>query len=79
MFKDLSLESRNIQTQNCAPIQCTVYGLVMKCRLTTTRQFLCCSKLQQFLCVLIQLLRAKFKLIKTSREDRGTVVGEPTG
>ena len=25
MFKDLSLESRNIQTQNCAPIQCTVW------------------------------------------------------
>ena len=24
MFKDLSLESRNIQTQYCAPIQCTV-------------------------------------------------------
>ena len=25
MFKDLSLESRNIQTQNCAPIQCRVW------------------------------------------------------
>ena len=25
MFKDLSMESRNIQTQNCAPIQCTVW------------------------------------------------------
>ena len=25
MFKDLSLESRNIQTQNFAPIQCTVW------------------------------------------------------
>ena len=25
MFKDLSLESRNINTQNCAPIQCTVW------------------------------------------------------
>ena len=25
MFKDLSLESRNIQTQNCAPIQCTIW------------------------------------------------------
>ena len=25
MFKDLSLESTNIQTQNCAPIQCTVW------------------------------------------------------
>ena len=25
IFKDLSLESRNIQTQNCAPIQCTVW------------------------------------------------------
>ena len=25
MLKDLSLESRNIQTQNCAPIQCTVW------------------------------------------------------
>ena len=25
MFKDLSLKSRNIQTQNCAPIQCTVW------------------------------------------------------
>ena len=25
MFKDLSLESRNIQTENCAPIQCTVW------------------------------------------------------
>ena len=25
MFKDLSLEYRNIQTQNCAPIQCTVW------------------------------------------------------
>ena len=24
-FKDLSLESRNIKTQNCAPIQCTVW------------------------------------------------------
>ena len=24
MFKVLSLESRNIQTQNCGPIQCTV-------------------------------------------------------
>ena len=24
MFKDLSLESRNLQTQNCAPIRCTV-------------------------------------------------------
>ena len=29
MFKYLSLESRNIQTQNCAPIQCT-NGLVMR-------------------------------------------------
>ena len=29
MFKDLSLEFRNKQTQNCAPIQCTVC-LVMK-------------------------------------------------
>ena len=25
IFKDLSLESRDIQTQNCAPIQCTVW------------------------------------------------------
>ena len=25
MFKDLFLESRNIQTQNYAPIQCTVW------------------------------------------------------
>ena len=25
MFKNLSLESRTIQTQNCAPIQCTVW------------------------------------------------------
>ena len=25
IFKDLSRESRNIQTQNCAPIQCTVW------------------------------------------------------
>ena len=25
MFKDLSMESRNKQTQNCAPIQCTVW------------------------------------------------------
>ena len=25
MFKDLSLESRNIQTQNCAPIKCTLW------------------------------------------------------
>ena len=25
MFKDLSLESRIIQTQNCAPIQCIVW------------------------------------------------------
>ena len=25
MFKDLSLESRNIQTQNCAPMQCTIW------------------------------------------------------
>ena len=25
MFKYLSLESRNIQAQNCAPIQCTVW------------------------------------------------------
>ena len=24
MFKGLSMESRNTQTQNCAPIQCTV-------------------------------------------------------
>ena len=27
MFKGLSLEFRNIPTQNCAPIQCTVYHL----------------------------------------------------
>ena len=25
MYKDFSMESRNIQTQNCAPIQCTVW------------------------------------------------------
>ena len=25
MFKNLSPESRNIQTQKCAPIQCTVW------------------------------------------------------
>ena len=25
MFKDLYLESTNIQTQNCEPIQCTVW------------------------------------------------------
>ena len=25
IIKDLSLESRNMQTQNCAPIQCTVW------------------------------------------------------
>ena len=25
IFQDLSLESRNIQTQNCAPIQCKVW------------------------------------------------------
>ena len=25
MFRYLSLESRNTQTQNCAPIQCTVW------------------------------------------------------
>ena len=25
MFKDLSLESRNIQTQNCTPMQCTIW------------------------------------------------------
>ena len=25
MFKNLSLESRNIQTQNCTPIQCKVW------------------------------------------------------
>ena len=24
MFKDLSMESRNTQTQKCAPIQCTI-------------------------------------------------------
>ena len=25
IFKDLSMESRNIQTKNCAPIQCSVW------------------------------------------------------
>ena len=25
MFKDLSMESENIQTKNCAPIQCLVW------------------------------------------------------
>ena len=25
LFEDFSLESRNLQTQNCAPIQCTVW------------------------------------------------------
>ena len=36
MFKTLSLEFRNMQTQNCVPIQCTVWPRDVVCSLSAS-------------------------------------------